>query len=82
MKILMRPQIGCGTTTTTTNTNIYIYIFNQMTHSYNMNENDLLLRAKEERDEIFERYDKGRDSNNIIDSLDETKFENYQRADR
>lgn len=47
-----------------------------------MNENDLLLRAKEERDEIFERYDKGRDSNNFINSWEESKFEVYHRADR
>lgn len=47
-----------------------------------MNENDLLLRAKEERDEIFERYDKGRDGNSLINSWEETKFEVYHRADR
>lgn len=47
-----------------------------------MNENDLLLRAKEERDEIFERYDKGRDGDSLINSWEETKFEVYHRADR
>lgn len=46
-----------------------------------MNENELLLRAKEEREEIFERYDKGHDGNSI-DSWEETKFEVYHRADR
>lgn len=39
-----------------------------------MNENDLLLRAKVERDEIFDRYDKG--------FLEDTAFDVYQRADR
>lgn len=48
----------------------------------NMNENELLLRAKEERDEIFERYDKGREGNSLINSWEETKFEVYHRADR
>ncbi|XP_031616395.1 USP6 N-terminal-like protein isoform X2 [Contarinia nasturtii] len=47
-----------------------------------MNENELLLRAKEERDEIFDRYDKGRDSSNYINSWEDTKFEVYHRADR
>ncbi|XP_055313838.1 USP6 N-terminal-like protein isoform X2 [Sitodiplosis mosellana] len=48
----------------------------------NMNENELLLRAKEERDEIFERYDKGREDNSLINLWEETKFEVYHRADR
>lgn len=47
-----------------------------------MNETDLLVRAKEERDEIFERYDRGRESDNCINSWEETKFEVYHRADR
>lgn len=45
-----------------------------------MNENDLLLRAREERDQIFERYDKGRD--NIIESWEESVFDIYKQADR
>lgn len=45
-----------------------------------MNENDLLLRAKVERDEIFERYDKGR--KNLINSWEDTTFDVYHRADR
>lgn len=47
-----------------------------------MNENELLLRAKEERDEIFERYDRGRESGSVINSWEETSFEVYNRADR
>lgn len=45
-----------------------------------MNDNDLLQRAKVERDEIFERYDKGR--NNVIHSWEDNTFEVYHRTDR
>lgn len=47
-----------------------------------MNENELLIRAKEERDEIFERYDRGRESASGINSWEDTSFEVYHRADR
>lgn len=47
-----------------------------------MNENDLLIRAKEERDEIFERYDRGRENVNLINKWEEISFEVYNRADR
>lgn len=45
-----------------------------------MNDTDLLQRAKVERDEIFERYDKGR--NNVIHSWEDNTFEVYHRTDR
>lgn len=47
-----------------------------------MDEAELLSRAKEERNQIFERYDKGRQSDNLINSWEDTSFEVYHRADR
>lgn len=47
-----------------------------------MNEDDLLLRAKEERDEIFARYDRGRENADLINKWEEPSFEMYNRADR
>lgn len=47
-----------------------------------MNEEELLLRAREEREEIFERYEKGRQNNNLINSWEDSTFEIYHRADR
>lgn len=47
-----------------------------------MNESDLLVRAKEERDEIFARYDRGRENANLINKWEESSFEVYNRADR
>lgn len=45
-----------------------------------MDEEVLLLRAKEERDKIFERYDKGRD--NTIEPWEDPGFEVYHRTDK
>lgn len=47
-----------------------------------MNENDLLMRAKEERDEIFARYDRGRENADSINKWEEPSFEMYHHADR
>lgn len=47
-----------------------------------MNENELLERAKEEREQIFERYDRGRQNDNIIESWEDPAFDIYHRADR
>lgn len=46
-----------------------------------MNEEVLLLRAKEERDNIFERYDKGRECDNTIEPWEDPGFEVYHRTD-
>lgn len=42
----------------------------------------LLYRAKVERENIFERYDKGRDDESNIDSWEDASFEIYQRIDK
>lgn len=47
-----------------------------------MDEEVLLLRAKEERDKIFERYDKGRESDNKIEPWEDPGFEVYHRTDK
>lgn len=47
-----------------------------------MNESDLLLRAKEEREEIFARYDRGRENADSINKWEEVSFELYNRPDR
>lgn len=47
-----------------------------------MDEDDLLLRAKDERDEIFARYDRGREHADLINKWEEPSFEMYNRADR
>lgn len=47
-----------------------------------MDEHELILRAKEERDQIFERYDKGRQSDNIINEWEDGPYKKYQLADR
>lgn len=44
-----------------------------------MNEDDLLLRAKEERDEIFARYDNGRENADSINDWEEIEI--YGQAD-
>lgn len=45
-------------------------------------EDTLLLRAKEERDRIFERYDRGRDTDNPIEPWEDPGFEVYHRTDK
>lgn len=47
-----------------------------------MDENDLLLRAKEERDEIFARYDRGRENADLINDWEEGSYEIFNQLDR
>lgn len=47
-----------------------------------MDEELLLLRAKKERDKIFESYDKGRQSDNSIEPWEDPGFEVYHRTDK
>lgn len=47
-----------------------------------MDEEILLLRAKEERDKIFEKYDKGRQSDNTIEPWEDPALEVYHRTDK
>lgn len=48
-----------------------------------MNEEALLLRAAEERERIFQRYERGRD--NLVGQIDpweDPEFEDYHKTDR
>lgn len=48
-----------------------------------MNEEALLARASEERERIFQRYERGRD--NLIGQIDpweDPEFEEYHKTDR
>ena len=45
-------------------------------------ESELLDRARQERDEIVVRYDKGRDDDATIDDWEDPKFEIYHTQDR
>uniref|UniRef100_A0A182VXT3 Rab-GAP TBC domain-containing protein n=1 Tax=Anopheles minimus TaxID=112268 RepID=A0A182VXT3_9DIPT len=47
-----------------------------------MDEEALIARAKEEREKIFQRYDKGREPGAEIDSWEDPTFEVYQLTDR
>lgn len=46
-----------------------------------MNENLLVHRAREEREKIFERYEKGRSEDNEIDPWEDPTFEIYHQTD-
>lgn len=48
----------------------------------NMNTEHLLRRAQEERQKIFERYDKGRSKDNPIDPWEDPGFEIYHQTDK
>ncbi|XP_053669039.1 mucin-5AC-like [Anopheles marshallii] len=47
-----------------------------------MDEEALIARAKEEREKIFQRYDKGREPGAEIDPWEDPEFEVYQQTDR
>lgn len=47
-----------------------------------MDEEILLIRAKEEREQIFERYAKGRQADNNIEPWEDPSFDVYHRADK
>ncbi|XP_050088287.1 uncharacterized protein LOC126572741 isoform X2 [Anopheles aquasalis] len=47
-----------------------------------MDEESLIARAKEEREKIFQRYDKGRAADAEIDPWEDPQFEVYHQTDR
>ncbi|ETN62314.1 hypothetical protein AND_005994 [Anopheles darlingi] len=47
-----------------------------------MDEESLIARAKEEREKIFQRYDKGREAGAEIDPWEDPQFEVYHQTDR
>lgn len=47
-----------------------------------MDEEILLIRAKEEREQIFERYAKGRQTDNSIEPWEDPSLEFYHRTDK
>lgn len=48
-----------------------------------MNEEALLARASEERERIFQRYERGRDNlAGQIDPWEDPEFEDYHKTDR
>ncbi|XP_058060214.1 mucin-12-like [Anopheles bellator] len=47
-----------------------------------MDENALIARAKEEREKIFQRYEKGREAGAEIDPWEDPQFEVYHQTDR
>lgn len=47
-----------------------------------MKDDELLERAKAEREKIFERYDKGRAPDNTIEEWEDADFPLYYQTDR
>ena len=47
-----------------------------------MDEDKLILRAREEREKIFQRYDKGRSPGADIDEWEDPGLELYHQLDR
>jgi hypothetical protein len=47
-----------------------------------MDEETLVARANEEREKIFERYDRGREPGNHIDPWEDPQFSVYDKTDR
>lgn len=47
-----------------------------------MDDNQLMQRAQEEREKLFERYTLGRSSENEIDPWEDPSFEIYHQTDK
>lgn len=51
-------------------------------HSVGLSEEELLIRAREERAAIVGRYDLGREEGAVIDPWEDPEFEVYHATDR
>jgi USP6 N-terminal-like protein len=47
-----------------------------------MDEATMVARANEEREKIFQRYERGREPGNDIDPWEDPKYEIYMQTDR